>query len=162
LSLYGPRADLPPIALQHVGARWYDPGLGRFVQRDPIGIEGGLNVYAYTANNPVVGVDPEGELFWVPVLILAGAALLIYGTVQGCRAGNRLARTPNLANRNLDDPNLGNDGRVSCVNAEAYRENVQKPVQQIAENAPGSSVSPPPTGWFDFIWAVIQKMLGKV
>ena len=30
------------------------------MQRDPIGIRGGLNVYAYVANNPPRGVDPEG------------------------------------------------------------------------------------------------------
>jgi RHS repeat-associated protein len=60
LSLYGPRADLPPIALQHVGARWYDPAIGRFVQRDPIGIEGGMNVYAYCEGEPVTAVDPSG------------------------------------------------------------------------------------------------------
>jgi RHS repeat-associated protein len=64
LSLYGPRADLPPIALQHVGARWYDPAIGRFVQRDPIGIEGGMNVYLYCGANPITGVDPLGLWKW--------------------------------------------------------------------------------------------------
>ena len=48
----------------HVGWRYYDPSTGRFLQRDPIGIEGGLNVYAYVFNLPVIGVDPEGEGFW--------------------------------------------------------------------------------------------------
>ena len=33
----------------HVGARYYDPATGRFLQRDPIGIQGGLNVYGYVA-----------------------------------------------------------------------------------------------------------------
>ena len=56
--------SLPPITLQHVGARWYDPDIGRFVQRDPIGIAGGLSVYAYVLNRPTIGVDPTGEGFW--------------------------------------------------------------------------------------------------
>ena len=44
----------------HVGWRYYDPSSGRFLQRDPIGIAGGLNVYAYVGNNPVRMVDPDG------------------------------------------------------------------------------------------------------
>ena len=50
-----------PVTLQHLGARWYQPDIGRFVQRDPIGITGGFNVYAYALSNPLVNVDPKGE-----------------------------------------------------------------------------------------------------
>jgi RHS repeat-associated protein len=52
--------DTFPITLQHVGERWYDPALGRFLQRDPIGIYGGLNVYSYEGASPVNGADPLG------------------------------------------------------------------------------------------------------
>jgi RHS repeat-associated protein len=51
----------------HVGARYYDPATGRFLQRDPIGIEGGLNVYDYVQGNPVVVVDPSGEAAQAPI-----------------------------------------------------------------------------------------------
>ncbi len=44
----------------HVGARWYDPETGRFFQRDPIGIMGGINVYDYVSGMPTVFVDPSG------------------------------------------------------------------------------------------------------
>jgi RHS repeat-associated protein len=40
--------------------RYYDPDTGRFLTRDPSGYEGGVNVYAYTRNNPVMGNDPSG------------------------------------------------------------------------------------------------------
>ena len=43
-----------------LGARYYLPLLGRFLTPDPIGHEGGLNLYAYCENNPVGRVDPEG------------------------------------------------------------------------------------------------------
>ena len=44
----------------HLGARYYDPAMGRFLQRDPAGIQGGWNVYAYTASSPTSQVDPHG------------------------------------------------------------------------------------------------------
>ena len=44
----------------HVGARWYDPGSGRFLQRDPIGVRGGSNAYSYVWNAPTSDVDPSG------------------------------------------------------------------------------------------------------
>ena len=44
----------------HVGYRWYDPSSGRFLQRDPIGIQGEENVYVYASNNPMEGMDPTG------------------------------------------------------------------------------------------------------
>jgi len=40
--------------------RYYDPQQGRFLTRDPIGQEGGVDLYSYTANNPVNEVDPDG------------------------------------------------------------------------------------------------------
>lgn len=44
----------------HVGERYYDPACGRFVMRDPIGILGGVNCYAYCENEPVSLIDPDG------------------------------------------------------------------------------------------------------
>ena len=44
--------------LYYYGARYYDPYIGRFTQRDPIG--DGVNWYAYVANNPLKFVDPTG------------------------------------------------------------------------------------------------------
>jgi RHS repeat-associated protein len=41
-------------------ARYYLPWLGRWLNADPIGIKGGLNVYAYAGNNPIRQVDVSG------------------------------------------------------------------------------------------------------
>ncbi len=42
-------------------ARYYIPLIGRFMQADPIGQDGGLNTYAYCHNNPFIYSDPSGE-----------------------------------------------------------------------------------------------------
>lgn len=46
--------------MQLLGHRFYLPKLGRFLTQDPIGQEGGLNLYAYCDNNPLSRVDPDG------------------------------------------------------------------------------------------------------
>ena len=45
-------------------ARPYDPNLGRWIQRDPIGERGGINLYDYVGGNPVNEIDPLG-LAWL-------------------------------------------------------------------------------------------------
>ncbi|MCP4590268.1 MAG: hypothetical protein GY842_05970 [bacterium] len=60
-GLWGDGASAPNFL--HVGARYYAPSLGRFLQRDPIGVAGGLNVYAYVENAPTNHVDPLGLFF---------------------------------------------------------------------------------------------------
>jgi len=41
-------------------ARYYNPVIGRFISRDPIGIKGGINLYEYVGSSPVNAFDPLG------------------------------------------------------------------------------------------------------
>jgi uncharacterized protein RhaS with RHS repeats len=54
--------------------RAYSSALGRFFSRDPLGEEGGLNLYGYVENDPVNGVDPLG-LFYREIFGALGGAI---------------------------------------------------------------------------------------
>ncbi|WP_285350112.1 RHS repeat-associated core domain-containing protein, partial [Pseudomonas sp. ME-P-057] len=49
----------PETGLHYNRHRYYDPRVGRFISKDPIGYEGGINVYQY-APNPSGWTDPLG------------------------------------------------------------------------------------------------------
>jgi RHS repeat-associated protein len=52
--------------------RYYDPHIGRFINQDPIGLAGGINLYRY-APNPISWVDPWGWAGFVPQPMTSGS-----------------------------------------------------------------------------------------
>ncbi|MDR1011428.1 MAG: hypothetical protein LBM04_09965, partial [Opitutaceae bacterium] len=46
--------------LVHMRARFYHPRIMRFVNEDPIGFQGGMNLFAFVNGDPMSGVDPAG------------------------------------------------------------------------------------------------------
>jgi RHS repeat-associated protein len=50
----------PETGLTYLHARYFDPQLGVFLSPDPIGVEGGLNLYSYAFGNPLNLTDRSG------------------------------------------------------------------------------------------------------
>lgn len=61
--------------------RFYHPGTGRYLRPDPIGLKGGVNLYAYALNNAVNMTDPSGQVVGV------AAAIVIARVAIGAAAG---------------------------------------------------------------------------
>jgi RHS repeat-associated protein len=87
-----------PTGLVHLGAREYDPGIGRFVSVDPVILldhPETLNPYGYSGDNPVTYSDPSGENWLtrhlkqigetanacINTTTLAGIGLMVLGTM---------------------------------------------------------------------------------
>jgi RHS repeat-associated protein len=79
--------------------RYYDPDTGRYLTPDPIGLAGGLNLYAYVAGDPVNGIDPWG-------LSEADVRKII-------SAGNRSIEEMNRKNQRLG--NYGRTGNAASI-----------------------------------------------
>jgi len=45
----------------YYGYRYYNPSTGRWLSRDPIGENGGLNIYAFVGNGPLDATDSLGQ-----------------------------------------------------------------------------------------------------
>lgn len=65
--------------------RDFDPTIGRYLESDPIGFAGGVNMYAYANANPLRYVDPRGEVaisVAIPYIIQAVRIATLVGTAD--------------------------------------------------------------------------------
>jgi RHS repeat-associated protein len=76
-------------------ARMYSPKLGRFLQTDPIGYRGGINLYTYCGNNSLNFTDP-------------------YGLV-GLNDSPLISTDPELASKNFEFYTAGGSGKTSSL-----------------------------------------------
>ena len=87
LGMYGLAVD--DSGLTYMRARYYDEQTGTFISADPIGVEGGLNAYAYCSNNGVMFVDPSGNAHIMarPLDFSTGINQDLDNTLKGASAG---------------------------------------------------------------------------
>ena len=74
-----------------IGETWdYESAAGRttWLTRDPIGEEGGLNLYGYVSNQPLNYTDPKGE--WAEIAVGIGALLIIASLATMCQNAHDL------------------------------------------------------------------------
>jgi RHS repeat-associated protein len=99
--------------LVYYRARYYDPAMGRFISRDPSGLRGGINQFAYTNDNPVNLVDPSGQIGTGRV----GIAGTVIGAVIG--GGVNLANQLNQNNWDVSKVSWSNVGWSAAAGATA-------------------------------------------
>ena len=66
--------------------RYYNAESGRYIKADPIGVNGGINAYAYAQANPIMSADPNGLCPWCIGAAIGG--LLDLGIQLAQNGGN--------------------------------------------------------------------------
>ncbi|NJK92069.1 MAG: RHS repeat-associated core domain-containing protein, partial [Blastochloris sp.] len=74
----------------YYGYRFYNPELGRWPNRDPIGEEGGINLYAMVNNNPIKDVDKLGQDRWVASYLHMAVTFDTWSEDCKCKTGKKL------------------------------------------------------------------------
>jgi RHS repeat-associated protein len=93
--------------------RTYDPATGRYLEADPIGQWGGVNVYVYARSNPARSTDPFGLINFLAGGGVTGAA------PTGAEASGGIVVNPGLGGEDADAGVFGSAGATAGLNVSA-------------------------------------------
>ena len=98
------------------------PPLGRFLQRDPIGYNDGMNLYEWLKSNPLYYADPTGHSVAVPVVVggAAGAGVAVGTIVTGTVVVVGVIVIEELIRRGIRGWRCGK-GLADCLNRAMWR-----------------------------------------
>jgi len=71
--------------------RYYDPRVGAYINQDPIGLDGDMNLYGYAIQNPLSYSDPHGLLFMSTIGGLQRGVTLMEAATYGAPGTAALA-----------------------------------------------------------------------
>ncbi len=145
-----------PTGLDLAPFREYSSNLGRWISRDPSGETGGVNLYEYANNSPIIYVDPDGKN---PLVIIAGgyaaykalqAAIAAYNAYESAKALSDEIDAYNATEKRMEC-HYGGNIPDSVQNAlDNWRNsilgNFGNSVAPIIEGVPGTSFTGPASG----------------
>jgi RHS repeat-associated protein len=91
---FSTKPEVTGTGLLYYGYRYYDPQTGRWPSRDPIGEEGGVNLYGFVENNGVNDFDYHGMMSWFNKFINKRIASYLANLALGNRTGNPNYNSP--------------------------------------------------------------------
>jgi RHS repeat-associated protein len=120
--------------LHYNNARYYDPVVGRYITSDSIGLEAGLNTYAYVNNGPGNVSDPSGNI--VPLVLgVLRVGFAAYTAYETYKYADKYYLSDDAAkNRAEGDFKVDSAMALAAVTPLAIVQKVAAPVHHICTN----------------------------
>lgn len=142
---YSTKRRAAGTGLHDYGFRFYSPSLGRWINRDPIEEEGGLNLYAAFANSPTNYGDEYGEVpVWlIPIAVGVGKVLIKrYGPSVVRWGRNRLVKELYKRGWKYKKPTTSGGGRIyECPKTGEQLRIMPKPRHRFRDDPPEKHLS---------------------
>ncbi len=135
----------PETNLNYNRHRYYDPLIGRFTSKDPIGLSGGLNTYSY-APNPTDWIDPLGlaKVYGPPHKLEHDAKLIHEVLPDNYANGHRTTATAVLRNPDGTTTRVAasSNGSLTLRQQQVSTELGYKPLREPARSGPEGHAEP--------------------